>query len=205
MRTDYAVNGQEPLRLLEGLEPAHPPLTFSCRLMGVFGPVIEPVSARMPDFGQNMRKRGRVAAEAIRDHGMRDSNRSSQEMTKERLRSRAIPPCLHQDVDNLTILINRSPQVMNGSVDADEHFVDMPTPAHSFFVWPQPSGVFGSELATPQSDRLIADRHASGGKHLFNVPERERESIVEPHGMGDHLAWEPVALIGQDRHSPVST
>jgi hypothetical protein len=68
-------------------------------------------------------------------------------MTKEPLRSGAITPYLYQDVDNLTRMINCSPQVMNGSVDSDEHFVNVPASANSPFVLSQLSGVFGSELA----------------------------------------------------------
>jgi hypothetical protein len=56
---------------------------------------------------------------------------------------------VYQDVDNLTALINCSPQVMIGSVESDKDFVNVPSRPTRRFVLPQLSGVFGSELATP--------------------------------------------------------
>jgi hypothetical protein len=76
----------EPLSLLAGLEPTH----FSCGLMEVLGPVVEPVSAFVSGSGQDTRKRGRVTAEPIRHRGMRDTIRLFQKMTKETLRSGTI-------------------------------------------------------------------------------------------------------------------
>jgi hypothetical protein len=122
------------------------------------------------------------------------------QMAKEPFRSRAIAPCLDQDVQNLTVLINCSPQVVNPSVDPNEYLVDMPAPAYSTFVLPQPSGVLRSELAALQPDRFITDDYASRGEQFFNIPERQREPIIKPHRMGDDLRGKSVALIGGDGH-----
>jgi hypothetical protein len=158
------------------------------------------VPASVSDSGQHTRKRGGVAAQSIRNHGMRDGVRPMNQMAKEPLRRRAIAPFLNQDVDNPTVLINGSPQLMNPSLDSNEYFVHMPAPAHSTSVLPQPSGVLRSEFAAPQPDRLIADDYASRGQQFFDVPERQREPIIDPHRMGDDLRWESVALIGGDGH-----
>jgi hypothetical protein len=82
-------------------------------------------------------------------------------MAKEPFRGRPIAPCLHQDIYNLAVLIDCSPQIMDGPIDSDEHFVDMPATAHTPPVLPQLSGVLGSEFVTPQPDRLIAGRYPS--------------------------------------------
>jgi hypothetical protein len=78
---------------------------------------------------------------------------------------------LHQDIHDLTSLIDYAPQVRDRSTDSDEYLVDMLTSANPWFVPHQCAGLFGTEFPAPQADRLIADRYASGGKHLFNVPE----------------------------------
>ena len=78
MTVDGGVNRQESLGLLERLESAHSPLAFSRGLMRVLRPVVQPVSTFMSDSGQHTRKRGRVAAEAIRNHGMRNGIRPLQ-------------------------------------------------------------------------------------------------------------------------------
>src|SRR5690242_14391738 len=71
---------------------------------------------------------------------------------------------------------------------------------NSPFVLSQLSGVFGSELAAPQTDYLIADRHASCGEQIFDVSKRECEPIVEPNSVGDDLRRKPMALIGRKGH-----
>ena len=78
MTVDGGVNRQESLGLLERLESAHSPLAFSRGLMRVLRPFVQPVSTFMSDSGQHTRKRGRVAAEAIRNHGMRNGIRPLQ-------------------------------------------------------------------------------------------------------------------------------
>ena len=73
MRVNGGVNREESLRLPEGFESAHAPLAFSCGLMGVFSPIVQPVSAFVPGSGQDMRKRSRITAEPIGHDGVRDS------------------------------------------------------------------------------------------------------------------------------------
>jgi hypothetical protein len=142
-----------------------------------------PTKPGKPSFHVFFGIRHGQAAQSIRNHRMWDSVRPMNQMAKEPFRSRAIAPCLDQDVQNLTVLINCSPQVGNPSVDPNEYLVDMPAPAYSTSVLPQPSGVRTSELATPQPDRFITDDYASRGQQFFNIPERQREPIIKPpHG-----------------------
>ena len=61
MRSDGAVNRKKPLSLFRRLKAAHTPLAFSCWLMGVFGSIIEPVSALVSGAGQYTRKCGGIA------------------------------------------------------------------------------------------------------------------------------------------------
>jgi hypothetical protein len=75
-------------------------------------------------------------------------------MMKEPFRGRAIALCLHQDVHNLPVLIDCSPQVINSPVDPDEHLIDMPAPAHAPPVLPQLLGVLGSNL--PHHNRIAS-------------------------------------------------
>jgi hypothetical protein len=49
MTADRGVNRQKSLYLLERLESAHSPLAFTCGLMGVLRPVVQPVSTFMSD------------------------------------------------------------------------------------------------------------------------------------------------------------
>jgi hypothetical protein len=169
MRVNSGVNREKSLRLPEGLEPAHAPLAFPCGLVGVFSSIVQPVSAFVSGSGQDTPQCGTIAAEPIGDYGVRDGIRRLDRMTEEAFRCRPIPPLLHQNVHDLTVLIDCSPQV--DSADSKEDLVDMPAFAHPRSVPAQSAGILGAELPTPQANRLIADPHAAGGQHLLDVPE----------------------------------
>jgi len=62
---------------------------------------------------------------------------------------------LEQDVQNVAILINCTPQVMNASIDLEEHFIKMPPVARPRSSPSQVIGIFLAELETPFSDGLI--------------------------------------------------
>ncbi|AJC53638.1 hypothetical protein GZL_01034 [Streptomyces sp. 769] len=36
-------------------------------------------------------------------------------------------------------------------------------------------------------------------EELLDFPAREREAVIQPHSVTDHLRWEPVALMRQWR------
>ena len=109
MRVDGGVNRKKSLRLLEGLESAHTSLAFSCGLMGVFSPIVEPVPAYVPDPGQYLRKSSRITPEPIGHDSVRDSTGRLHRMTKEAFRCGQITPLLYQDIDDLAVLIDCAP------------------------------------------------------------------------------------------------
>jgi len=80
-----------------------------------------------------------------------------------------ISAALDQDVQDVAILIHRSPQIMNASVNLEEHFIKMPDVA-----WPrrfasQVVGISLAELETPFSDRLIRECNAAHGIVNLNL------------------------------------
>lgn len=43
----------------------------------------------------------------------------------------------------------------------------------------------GPNFLAPESNGLIADHDASLGEEILDIPETERESVVEPYGVAD--------------------
>jgi hypothetical protein len=62
---DLIVGGEETLRLPGRLEALHLPLSSACRLVGVFGSVIEPFMLPMRDAGHDLPLCGPVARQLI--------------------------------------------------------------------------------------------------------------------------------------------
>jgi hypothetical protein len=61
----------------------------------------------------------------IRDDHPRRIGQPLQELAEESLRRRLVPPALHQDIEDMTILIHGPPQVMALFIDGQEDFIEM--------------------------------------------------------------------------------
>ena len=52
----------------------------------------------------------------------------------------------------------------------------------------------GTEPGRSTANGLVADLDPAGGEKLFDVPQAQAETKVQPHSMADHLRREAVAL-----------
>jgi hypothetical protein len=106
-----------------------------------------------------------------------------------------IAPCLHEDVENNTILIDGAPETVLHALDPDEHFVEMPLVPWS---WPAASQAIGetrAEFLAPAAHRLVGDDNAMLGQEQLNIPQAEAEHVVQPHGVANDLGGEPMAIV----------
>jgi hypothetical protein len=65
---------------------------------------------------------------------------------------------LNQDVQDVAILINRAPEVVEPSVELEEHFIKVPPVAGSRRSASQAVGISLAKLETPFSDGLVRER-----------------------------------------------
>jgi len=111
---------------------------------------------------------------------------------------------LDQDVQNISILINRAPQVVNASIDLEKHFVEMPA-----FAWPRSSSaqivsVGLTELEAPFSDGFMSEDHATHRQHFFTIAEAQGEAKVQPNTMTDDFGREAMTMIKRIGAHPCS-
>ena len=78
-----------------------------------------------------------------------------QSPAKETLGSSTISFLGNQNIDNVSVLIDSSPQVIALASDFDEEFVNMPDIAQPPSFSPDRSGVLGTEFCTPTPDRFV--------------------------------------------------
>ena len=102
---------------------------------------------------------------------------------------------LHEDVQNVTILVYCAPQILLATLDRDEHLVEMPGVSHPTAPAPQLPSVDRTEPLAPLPNRLVGDRHASLREEIFSIAEAEAESIVEPGRVADDVGWESISVI----------
>ena len=105
---------------------------------------------------------------------------ASQQTLKESLSSSTITLRLQIHINNLTILIDCSPQVVLFAIHLYKDFIDAEGVAiASMFSFQAPS-INGTELVTPEAYRFSGHSDAALGQLVFDVTVAQVESIVEP-------------------------
>jgi hypothetical protein len=67
-----------------------------------------------------------ATAQFVGNHYAWSARRCTQQLAEEPHGSKSIPPWLHENIEDNAVLIDRSPEVMRGSVDLEEAFIQMP-------------------------------------------------------------------------------
>ena len=102
---------------------------------------------------------------------------------------------LHKDVQDITVLVGRAPQILLATPDRDEHLVEMPGVSHPTVAAPQPPRVDRTEPLAPLPNRLVGDRHASLREEIFGIAEAEAEPMVEPDRVADDVGRESIYVL----------
>ena len=75
-------------------------------------------------------------------------------------------------------------------VDCNEDVIHMPDIAKLTFPPAQVPSQDWTELATPQSDRLLGHGDAALGEKVLEIPESVGETMIDPHGVTDGFGLE---------------
>ena len=108
-----------------------------------------------------------------------------QQSAKETPRCTPVPTGLYEDVDQVTVLIHRAPEILALTVDRDEDFVQEPRISKSTLSSLQLPSVVGAELPAPLANGFVGHDDSSFGQQILNIPEAHAVSVVEPDGMAD--------------------
>jgi hypothetical protein len=102
---------------------------------------------------------------------------------------------LNQDVDRVSILVYRTPEIVPLSLDVHEELIQVPDVSEPSLPTPESPGVVWAELPTPLPDGLVGDDDSSFRQELLNVSEAQAESMVQPDAVTDDLRREPVSVV----------
>jgi hypothetical protein len=163
------VSGEEVLGLLGRFEPLHLPLSSSCWPMRVLGSIIQISALSVLDAGEQLTLSNAVAPQLVRHDHPRHIPQTLQQLSEKALCGVGIAPCLHEDVEHNTILIDGTPEIVLHALDPDEHFVHVPPVA-----WSRPPASHAisetrGKFLTPASHRLVGDDDATLSQEQFNI------------------------------------
>ena len=98
-----------------------------------------------------------------------------------------LKPASDEDVDQVTVLVDRTPQLLALTVDRDEDFVQEPRIAESTLTSLQLPSVVWAEFPAPLPNGFVRHDDAPFGQQILDVPEAQTVSVVQPHGVADDV------------------
>src|SRR5215475_4411690 len=136
-----AIRRQKPLGMPGRFEALHAIFALPRGPMGVLTAVIEVTTLAMLHPRQDLALRRAVALELIRDDHPWHVLQALEQLAKKLLRGLFVTSTLHQDVEDIIILIDGAPQVMAFTIDGEKHLIKMPLVTWLGAAMLQPIGV----------------------------------------------------------------
>ena len=139
---DESMHGQESLCLPGRFEPTHLSLAVPCGLVGDFGAIVL-VSVRAMGDGRHDRSvRSPVAAQLVGDQPPRRTLLALQQLAEKACSRPTVATRLDEDIDDVTILIDGTPEIAPLSLDGDEDLVQLPDVAQPALSTLEPASVY---------------------------------------------------------------
>jgi len=155
----------------------------------------------MSNAGQHNPFRRRVAAQFVSNDHAWTARRGTQQLAEEPDGSKSVPSWLDENIENDTVLVDRSPEIVGDSVDLEEDFIQMPFVTGPSATPSQTGGIRSTKFVAPASDRLIAEQYSPSGHQFFHITEAHTEPEVQPNAVRNDLLREPMATVRAVRHS----
>jgi len=105
--------------------------------------------------------------------------------------SLAIAPFHRENLEDLSFVIDSSPQVMRLVIDPNQHLVNVPTPSRIRLLlntaFTDLGGKHRTEPVPPEPHRLVADVDTTLEQQIFDLAQRQRVPDVHHHREADDL------------------
>ena len=118
-----------------------------------------------------------------------------QQLAKELFRGVFVSPPLHENIQDVAVLIDRPLQVVALAMDGQKDLIQVPFVAWSGTPAAQLVGIGPPKLPAPVAYRLIRQNDATFRHQLLDIPVAQAKAKIQPHAVADALCWEAMALI----------
>ena len=124
---DRIMDRRKALNVSRRLEPPHDQLAPSKWQMRILGPVVLPQALLVASRQAQLRLRCPIRSELIGDERLGREALLPEQFAHE-LRGRpCIAPSLHKEIENLALVVDRSPEPESSAGDQNRHLIEMPT------------------------------------------------------------------------------
>jgi hypothetical protein len=189
------VRGEKPLRMARRFEPLHATLTLPRWAMRVLTPIIEIAALAVLHAREHLALGCAIAFEFVGNEYPWYVLQPLEELAEEFLCRLLVAPPLHEDVENVVVLIYRTPQVMTFAINCQEDLVQMSFIARSRASAMQAIGIILPKLPTPLPHGFMGHGDAALEQEFLHVSVAQREAIVEPDPVTDDLTGKAVVFV----------
>jgi len=155
--------------------------------------------AMQPELPKSSAVRGQL----ISDQHLGSKTLLSQQLAHESERRGLIAAALDQHVEDLALMVDRSPQVHAFAGDPDDHFVEVPSAVRGGSAAAQLAGDRRAEFQNPAPHRFVGDIEPPLGQKLFDIAVAEREPQIQPYRMPDYSRRKPVPAVRELDHPSI--
>jgi len=187
------MGGQKALCMAGSLESLRLPFSSSRRLVWGLGPIVQVATLSVFHVRHDFTLRRGIAPRCVRYHRTRGISRLCRKLMKEPLGRLGAPLTLHKDVKHVAILVNGPSEIVQPTLDANKHLIQMPLVAGSGATALQRRGEHPTKADAPLTDVFIADDNATFGQDPLDIAEAQAEAVIKPNGMLDDLARKAAA------------
>jgi hypothetical protein len=193
--TNWAERGKKALRMASRFEAAHRAFPLTWWLMGVLSPIVEPFVLAVLDAGEQFVFGSTIAGKFICNQHAPNILTAFEELSKELLRDRFVPSALNQNIQNMPLLVDRAPQIVQSAFDFEKDLIKMPFVAGLGATSTQLIGRVLTEFSAALTNRLVGENHPACSHKFFHIAIAEGKALVEPDHVADNLSRKAIAHI----------
>ena len=189
------VHSQKALSHVGRLESPHRAFSRPRFLVRAFDSIVR-ISRRIsPRIRYEVTVRDVVAGELIGNDAARFCFGGLEGPSEEPFRCGSVAFLRQISVDNLTVLVDGSPQLVLCTADFNDDFIDEERVTEACMAPAQSLRIVRAKLPAPGANGLVADRNTSFGQQILDVSCAQAEAVMKPHGVLDDLRGESVAFV----------
>src|SRR3954466_11282698 len=168
--------------------------------MRILGAVVLSKSLLMRAAQAELPERGAVRTQLVRDEQFRQALLAEQ-LAHEPDSSLSVATPLNQHLEDLTLMVDGTPQVHPSAGNPDDHLVEVPQRTRAPTALLQLAGDPRAKFQHPAPDRFVGDIKAALSKQLLDIAIADREPKIEPDRVLNHGRREAMAAVQEQSHS----
>src|SRR5438270_9943921 len=144
-----------------------------------------------------------VGAQLVGDHQFRHEALFLEQLADYPQRRPTIASALDQDIENLALMVDGTPQIHPLAGDAHHHLIEVPAVARPRTALAKTSRNRGTELQHPAPYRFVGDVEPSFGQQFLDIAVAQGEAETEPDRALDDPRREAMAMVTERSHADI--